>query len=594
MSPQEFYQTFREQQQALLRVTSRTRNWITVLKLLCFAALVFCLYRLVATYGATAWIWCGAGTVAAFILLTVWDNRVAARIIELKTLIRCCDTESDYLNGKTAELDTGVKFLDPGHPYSLDLDLFGEESLFQALNRTVTPQGTQRLVRWLLAPCQDPQRITHRQQAGAELASQAEWMLRFRTTGMVHEITGNDDTAVRRWLDEPRFFKYRHARKTLYLSNAVSISLWIAAFFSLIPYGIPGIALFIQLGVLGLVLKRINRLSRQTDRFLHAVGTYNHLVARITATSFSCQELQVLQHTLTEGRPAEKALRTLNRILSSFDQRNNVLVAVILNGIYLKDLHHILQLDRWRENYRENVSTWLDTIQRFDALVSMGTYRFNHPDYCTPVLSDDILLQAEEMGHPLLNTKGKVSNDFEVRKLHDLYIVTGANMAGKSTFLRTAGVNLVLALSGNVVCSRTFACRTMSLFTSMRTTDNLAKGTSYFHAELLRLQQLVATAEHADRLFIILDEMLKGTNSQDKLNGSLKFLTRLRSLPVAGLIATHDLALGELAKQDPQHFHNVCFEIEHAGEKIIYDYKLRPGVSRNMNASILLQQMGLI
>ena len=139
MSPQEFYQTFREQQQALLRVTSRTRNWITVLKLLCFAALVFCLYRLVATYGATAWIWCGAGTVAAFILLTVWDNRVAARIIELKTLIRCCDTESDYLNGKTAELDTGVKFLDPGHPYSLDLDLFGEESLFQALNRTVTP-----------------------------------------------------------------------------------------------------------------------------------------------------------------------------------------------------------------------------------------------------------------------------------------------------------------------------------------------------------------------------------------------------------------------------------------------------------------------
>ncbi|MFQ9503655.1 MAG: hypothetical protein ACLR1G_06520 [Alistipes indistinctus] len=179
----------------MLRVTSRTRNWITVLKLLCFAALVFCLYRLVATYGATAWIWCGAGTVAAFILLTVWDNRVAARIIELKTLIRCCDTESDYLNGKTAELDTGVKFLDPGHPYSLDLDLFGEESLFQALNRTVTPQGTQRLVRWLLAPCQDPQRITHRQQAGAELASQAEWMLRFRTTGMVHEITGNDDTA---------------------------------------------------------------------------------------------------------------------------------------------------------------------------------------------------------------------------------------------------------------------------------------------------------------------------------------------------------------------------------------------------------------
>ena len=173
-------------------------------------------------------------------------------------------------------------------------------------------------------------------------------------------------------------------------------------------------------------------------------------------------------------------------------------------------------------------------------------------------------------------------------------LITGANMAGKSTFLRTVGVNLVLALSGNVVCSRTFAFQPMRLFTSMRTTDNLAKGTSYFHAELLRLQQLVQTAEQSQKTFCILDEMLKGTNSQDKLNGSRKFLHKLQTLPVAGLVATHDLALGELAQQDPKHFHNICFEIDHSGKQIVYDYKLRPGVSRNMNASILLEQMGLI
>ena len=167
-------------------------------------------------------------------------------------------------------------------------------------------------------------------------------------------------------------------------------------------------------------------------------------------------------------------------------------------------------------------------------------------------------------------------------------------MAGKSTFLRTVGVNLVLALSGNVVCSRTLSFQPMTLFTSMRTTDNLAKGTSYFHAELLRLRQLVQTAEHAQKTFCILDEMLKGTNSQDKLNGSRKFLLKLQTLPIAGLVATHDLALGELAQQDPRHFHNICFEIDHSGDQIVYDYKLRPGVSRNMNASILLQQMGLI
>lgn len=167
-------------------------------------------------------------------------------------------------------------------------------------------------------------------------------------------------------------------------------------------------------------------------------------------------------------------------------------------------------------------------------------------------------------------------------------------MAGKSTFLRTIGVSLVLALAGSVVCATRFRCTPMMLFTSMRTTDNLSKGTSYFHAELLRLKALVELAEREERLFLILDEMLKGTNSQDKLHGSLRFLEKLRSLRVAGLVATHDLALGELQERYPEHFRNVCFEITHRGREIVYDYKLHPGVSRHMNATILLRQMGLI
>ena len=196
------------------------------------------------------------------------------------------------------------------------------------------------------------------------------------------------------------------------------------------------------------------------------------------------------------------------------------------------------------------------------------------------------------MGHPLLPQA--VPNDFSVEKVHQLFIVTGANMAGKSTFLRTVGVNLVLALSGNVVCSQRFFSRPMALFTSMRTTDNLTKGTSYFHAELLRLQQLQELASRSETVFIILDEMLKGTNSEDKLNGSLLFLERLLQYPVSGLVATHDLALGQLAARYPDRFYNVCFEITHTEDHIRYDYKLKAGISKNMNASILLKKMGLI
>lgn len=594
MIPIEFYTQYYKQQETSLRTSSRIRNWLTTTKLLLFAAIVYGIIRLIATQNITIWLSACGFLIILFISLTVWDNRVVNRIAKLKTLIRCCQTEIKYLNGDWSALNTGKQFTNPTHAYALDLDLFGEQSLFQSLNRTATTHGCKLLADWLLNPELDDQRILARQQAAAELSNKPEWMLNFQATGLIHSITEEDNKIAQKWLQEPCFFHNSHAKKVLYLSNGICILLWILTILSVIPYGYALCAFFVQLGVLAYYLKRINRISKITDRFSKVIGTYNHLVKQIVNTPFSSPELQQLQQTLIGTIPADKALRSLNRILDSFDQRNNVLVAIVMNGLYLKDLHHIIQFDRWRETHRKQVTSWFDTIHQFDALTSMGFYRYNHPTYCTPTISNQHLLHAEEMGHPLLPDNGKVCNDFEVAALHDIYIVTGANMAGKSTFLRTVGVNLVLALSGNVVCSRTFAFQPMRLFTSMRTTDNLAKGTSYFHAELLRLQQLVQTAEQSQKTFCILDEMLKGTNSQDKLNGSRKFLHKLQTLPVAGLVATHDLALGELAQQDPKHFHNICFEIDHSGKQIVYDYKLRPGVSRNMNASILLEQMGLI
>lgn len=594
MTTAEFYTQHRQQQEIALQTTSRIRNWLTATKLLLFAGIVYAIVRLVATQNVPLWLSVCGGLILLFIGVTVWDNRVANRIAKLKTLIRCCQTEIEYLNGDWSALPTGEQFAESTHAYALDLDLFGEHSLFQSLNRTATPCGCDLLTHWLLHPELDAQRIVARQQAAAELAQSPAWMLNYRATGLMHSIQPKDDQIARDWLNETRFFKNRYANKVLYIINGISILLWVLTILSLIPYGYALLFFFIQLGVWGYYLKRINRISKLTDRFSKVIGTYNHLSKLIATTPFTSPELQTLQATLVGAEPADKALRSLNRILDSFDQRNNILVALVMNGLYLKDLHHILQFDRWREAHRLQAQSWFETIHQFDALTSMGLYRFNHPTYCTPEISTDHLLHAEAMGHPLLPDEGKVCNDFEVAALHDIYIVTGANMAGKSTFLRTVGVNLVLALSGNVVCSRTLSFQPMTLFTSMRTTDNLAKGTSYFHAELLRLQQLVQTAEHAQKTFCILDEMLKGTNSQDKLNGSRKFLLKLQTLPIAGLVATHDLALGELAQQDPRHFHNICFEIDHSGDQIVYDYKLRPGVSRNMNASILLQQMGLI
>ena len=270
----------------------------------------------------------------------------------------------------------------------------------------------------------------------------------------------------------------------------------------------------LQLSALALYIKKINAYHQRLNLFLKTISNYLPLVRLIHDQSFRSPYLQKIRHSLfTPESNSLQALTQLHRIKNSLDQRGKIVIAFILNGLYLKDFHTLLRLDHWRKKYGPDIETWTDVLSEADALISMANYRFNHPAYCLPVICQDRLLDTEEIGHPLLKSERNVTNDFSIRSLHQIAIVTGANMAGKSTFLRTIGVNLILAQSGNVVCSRYFAFQPMTLFTSMRTTDSLSKDTSYFHAELLRLQQLVNIAQQEDKVFIILDEMLKGTNS---------------------------------------------------------------------------------
>ena len=476
------------------------------------------------------------------------------------------------------------------------LDLFGEDSLFQHLNRTVTFSGTQKLVSWLLSLSKDPEVIHSRQQAAEELCAEPEWCQHFRAAGALHPTQALDAVILKSGPTESPFFsKHSTVRLILWIANTIVIVSWAVTSFTPLPFSISLVLSLLQLSALALYIKKINAYHQRLNLFLKTISNYLPLVRLIHDQSFRSPYLQKIRHSLfTPESNSLQALTQLHRIQNSLDQRGNIVITFILNGLYLKDFHTLLRLDHWRKKYGPDIETWTDVLSEADALISMANYRFNHPAYCLPVICQDRLLDTEEIGHPLLKSERNVTNDFSIRSLHQIAIVTGANMAGKSTFLRTIGVNLILAQSGNVVCSRYFAFQPMTLFTSMRTTDSLSKDTSYFHAELLRLQQLVNIAQQEDKVFIILDEMLKGTNSVDKLNGSLAFLKRILSYPISGLVATHDLALGELADDFPEHFFNVCFEIVHSGSQITYDYKLHPGISSNMNASILLKQMGLI
>jgi DNA mismatch repair ATPase MutS len=265
--------------------------------------------------------------------------------------------------------------------------------------------------------------------------------------------------------------------------------------------------------------------------------------------------------------------------------------------LYLSDFFIVRRYLKWQQNYMANIEDWIDAVSHFDALVSMATFRFNEPDSRdaeivdveqSPSAFNKVVYQARGLYHPFLGAKA-VRNDFNVEDRH-YYIVTGANMAGKSTFLRALGINCVLAFSGMPVFAETLQISCFTLFSSMRTTDNLNQGISYFNAELLRLKQLIAYCKEHRSTFIILDEILKGTNSLDKLNGSRLFLEYISSLPVTGVVATHDLELSRLSEERPDRFSNYCFEIQ-LSDKINYTYKISDGVACNQNATYLLKNI---
>ncbi len=595
MKPDEYYQKQIDHYTARLKQIKKRRNLITLAKLLTFGYMIFLIYLLI-NHSTQPLLLLGIGAILVFIFLTLWDSQIIYRQHLIEELLRINTLESDYLAGNFSALDQGERFNDPAHPYAHDLDLFGEDSLFQHLNRTVTFSGTQKLVSWLLSLSKDPEVIHSRQQAAEELCAEPEWCQHFRAAGALHPTQALDAVILKSGPTESPFFsKHSTVRLILWIANTIVIVSWAVTSFTPLPFSISLVLSLLQLSALALYIKKINAYHQRLNLFLKTISNYLPLVRLIHDQSFRSPYLQKIRHSLfTPESNSLQALTQLHRIQNSLDQRGNIVIAFILNGLYLKDFHTLLRLDHWRKKYGPDLETWTDVLSEADALISMANYRFNHPAYCLPVICQDRLLDTEEIGHPLLKSERNVTNDFSIRSLHQIAIVTGANMAGKSTFLRTIGVNLILAQSGNVVCSRYFAFQPMTLFTSMRTTDSLSKDTSYFHAELLRLQQLVNIAQQEDKVFIILDEMLKGTNSVDKLNGSLAFLKRILSYPISGLVATHDLALGELADDFPEHFFNVCFEIVHSGSQITYDYKLHPGISSNMNASILLKQMGLI
>lgn len=553
----------------------------------------------------------GTLTFVLFLYLVKIHSEIVQQRDHLKNLISTAEAEIQGLEGDLSPFDEGEEYINPQHEFSYDLDIFGKNSIWQLLNRSGTILGRNELVRQIEFPEQSREEIRLKQEAIAELASKIDWNLEFAATSRDQQESFDDTKTIRWWVDHPLYFSTNPLFKVLtwllpallglflllWLMNYILIGgqpIWGDFRFPFLPVIV---VFFAQLIIVGLNLSRTNEEQAQVGQKSRMLRKYGALLALIEKENFESELLSEYQGYLkAEKATASEALQELSDIAYQLDQRLNIFMGLILNGCLLWDIRQMIRLEKWRATYKPFLPAWFGQVGNWDALNSLSRFAHNHPNYLYPELKEgDFEMEAEGLGHPLIDPTKRVDNDIHLEKPGTFLITTGANMAGKSTFLRTVGVNLILGMLGTPVCAKKFRFAPIRLMTSVRITDSISENESFFYAELKRLKTIIdALKSSREPIFIIVDEMLRGTNSRDKTKGSRGFIEQLIKLRGVGLIATHDLSLGTLSEEYPGQAINKRFEVSITEDKLSFDYKFMDGISQNLNATFLMEQMGII
>lgn len=531
-----------------------------------------------------------------FILVKI-HNRFFIRKEWLETQARIIQEELQALSGDYSSFEDGKEYTNPEHPYSFDLDIFGRRSLFQSINRTCTFFGKNRLAKWLQNHLHEKTSIEKRQEMVREISEHTLFREQFRVAGLVHHGQSSDGEKIQAWSQSPA--QYLHAGWVkafiwgVPVINSLLLITSLAGWTSFSWLGLSfGIFLVLSFGI----IKRATYIQETYGKQLKSLNGYARLIALAKAENWKSAGMQELMERFNlNGQSPIQALQQLSKELDRLDLRNNQFLYVLLEGSIFFQLQEIVRIERWKVRYGQHISEWLETVGELDALCSLGTFAYNHPQYTNPELTEKpFCFLATQMGHPLMPASQCVKNDATIPSRPFFLIITGANMAGKSTYLRTIGVNYLLACIGAPVCCERLKLYPNQLITSLRTSDSLSDNESYFFAELKRLKRIIDLLNQGQQLFIILDEILKGTNSMDKQKGSFDLIRQFMQLKANGIIATHDLLLGSLIKQFPEEIRNYCFEADIKENELTFSYKLREGVAQNMNACFLMKKMGII
>ncbi len=595
-SPENIYRSRIEQYKSKIKNIKNLETALSLIKLALAIGFIIVFYLAAMAYTPIRLIGLIALAVVFTLIAIIHENYIKKRT-SIQTLQSINEDEIHSLNHEFPDDNFGELFQDPDHPYSYDLDFFVKRGVFHFINRAKTGMGWRCLAEWLgnLLSKTDTAQIKERQKAVSELSEKIDLRQNVQAHGRSVDHSLERLKAITDLINEPLFIL---PRKGLIFFIHI-MPLITLGFIGLIFAGFPWPIIFLPVTVQFILNRRIR--DKLTRIFLMATSNsrilrnYSQIIADIEKADFSSEMLNGIKKSLfTNERSASFFISKLSSLVGYLELRRNGFFHPIFNNLFFWDLHWTYRIEKWKVKIAPQVPGWFDTIGRFEALSSFASLYFNHPRWAMPEMStSEFTFKAQNLGHILIPEDKRVCNDVNMDGKSKIWVITGPNMSGKSTLLKTVGVNMVLALAGAPVCADACVISPAKLYTNLKVSDSLDKNLSLFYAELQRLKMVVDGVAKHETVFFLLDEMLKGTNAVDRQAGALALLRQLCTRESNGFVATHDLELTKLEEEFPEKIKNYHFDGTVKDDKLLFDFKLKSGKCESFNALLLMRKMGI-
>ncbi|MGI8634224.1 MAG: MutS-related protein [Segetibacter sp.] len=591
-TPEETYKQQVSLHSDLLKALKRKRSNIGWLRLIMVVGILLLIYSLFFKASIIVLVLIAAG-IAGFLYVISVDADNGNKIAEAERILAINNDELSIIAADYYNREDGLSYLPHEHPYAGDIDLFGAASLYQYINRCTSEQS-KKLLSKVLLEASEKEVITARQAAAKSLAPYFEWRQKLQSAGMANPLTLNTEKKVKSWVSMQKPLQHSFWKVLPLIFTVITITTLGAYLLDWITASAFWLLIFVYFIIAKYTSSKVIETYLALSKIEGEIKTIEQqlqLVEELPASSsllHSYKDLLVTKGNGTEG------IKELKEILRRFDFRLNLIVFMILNTFFLWDVRQANRLNNWKDKYSLSVRDWFDILSNIELINTIATLTVNHPDWVFPSITDDhFTLLGEQIGHPLIDETKRVTSSFTTSGTGKVAIITGSNMAGKSTFLRSVAVNLVLAQMGAPVCATAFTFSIVKLYSSMRIADNLAENTSTFYAELKKLKSIIDQVKRHEKIFVLLDEILRGTNSLDRHTGSEALVKQLIKEQAVAVIATHDVELANLQEEYASAISNYHFDVQVEGEELYFDYKLKRGICQSMNASLLMKKIGI-